>query len=93
MGVLVYTSATIVVKGPFANLIGPSKLILQYHDYEADKTEAGMKDFGGEWGVLFAKPFTKEWLGLVKYINFDDSGDGFSFDTKKLWVMFPYEYK
>ena len=93
VGGLEDTSATIAVKGLFSNLIGPSKLVLQYHDYEADKTVSGIKDYGDEWGVLFAKPFSKEWLGVVKYTNFDDGGDGFSFDTEKFWVMVQYQYK
>ena len=93
VGGLVDTSATVVIKGLFASLIGPSKLVLQYHDYEADETVAGINDYGDEWGVLFAKPFTKEWLGLVKYANFDDGGDSFSFDTEKFWVMLQYKYK
>ncbi len=93
VGGLEDTSATLVVKGLLANLIGPSKLVLQYHDYEADKTVSGIKDYGDEWGVLFAKPFSKEWLGVLKYANFDDGGDGFSFDTEKFWVMLQYQYK
>ena len=93
VGGLEDTSATVVVKGLFANVIGPSKLVIQYHDYKADQTIAGVEDYGDEWGVLFAKPFSKEWLGLVKYANFDDGGDGFSFDTEKFWVMVQYQYK
>ncbi|MCU7930110.1 MAG: alginate export family protein [Candidatus Thiodiazotropha sp. (ex Codakia rugifera)] len=87
------TSATVVVKGLLAGLIGPSKLVFQYHDYEADKAVAGINDYGDEWGLLFAKPFTKQWLGLVKYASFDDGGDGFSIDTDKFWLLAQYRLK
>lgn len=83
------TSLTLVVKG----LVGKSKLVFQYHDYQAETTVAGVKNYGTEWGALFAKPFTKEWLGLVKYASFKDGGDGFSFDTDKFWLMAQYTYK
>jgi len=88
-GGLVDTSLTVVVKG----LIGPSKLVLQYHDYQADQTVGGVNNYGDEWGMLFAKPFTKQWLGLVKYSSFSDGGDGFSYDTEKFWLMAQYRYK
>jgi hypothetical protein len=88
-GGLVDTSLTMVIKG----LIGPSKLVLQYHDYEADTTVNGVKDYGDEIGVMFAKPFSKQWLGLVKYASFSDGGDGFSYDTEKFWVMVQYQIK
>jgi len=89
VGGLEDTSATLIVKG----LIGKSKLVIQYHNYESNKTVNNISDYGTEWGVLFAKPFTKEWLGLVKYANFDDGGDGFSVDTQKYWVMAQYRFK
>ena len=89
VGGLEDTSVTLVVKG----LIGKSKLVVQYHDYEANKTVAGLRDYGTEWGVLFAKPFAKRWLGLVKGAKFDDGGDGFSVDTTKYWFMAQYRFK
>ena len=57
VGGLEDTSATVVVKG----LWGPSKLVFQYHDYQADTVVGGVDDYGDEWGVLFAKPFPKHW--------------------------------
>ncbi len=84
------TSVTYVVKG----LIGPSKLVFQYHKYEADKKSVNgvrMKDYGDEWSMLFAKPFTKKWLGLVKYTSYD--ADEFSNDTQKFWAMLQYRFK
>lgn len=89
VGGLEDTSITLVVKG----LIGKSKLVIQYHDYQADTTVGGISDYGDEIGVLLAKPFTKEWLGLVKYASFSDGGDGFSVDTDKFWVMAQYKFK
>jgi len=93
VGGLEDTSVTAVVKGLFAKHIGPSKLVFQYHNYEANTTVGGVSNYGDEWGVLYAKPVSKEWLGLVKYANFNDGGDGFSFDTQKFWVMLQYRFK
>jgi len=89
VGGLEDTSLTLVVKG----LIGKSKLVFQYHDYQANTTVAGVSNYGDEWGALFAKPFTKEWLGLIKYASFSDGGDGFSVDTEKFWLMAQYNFK
>ncbi len=85
------TSVTVVVKGVLSSVIGPSKLVFQYHDFEADTVVGGVKSYGDEWGLLFAKPFNKQWLGLIKFASFDDGGDGFSFDSEKLWVMAQYK--
>ncbi len=90
------TSVTVVVKGVLSSLIGPSKLVFQYHDFSTDRTyNAGgnrISDYGDEWGVLFAKPFNKKLLGLLKYADFD-SEDGFSSDTQKFWAMLQYRWK
>ncbi len=83
------TNVTIVAKG----LVGKSKLVFQYHDYEADTVVGGVKNYGDEWSFLFAKPFKKNWLGVVKYTNFNDGGDGFSFDTEKFWLIAQYRFK
>lgn len=88
VGGLEDTSLTLVVKG----LIGKSKLVFQYHDYQANTTVGGISNYGDEWGALFAKPFNKNWLGLIKYSSFTDGGDGFSFDTDKFWVMAQYKF-
>lgn len=84
------TSVTFVVKG----LVGPSKLVFQYHNYEADKKTVNnvrMKDYGDEWSLLFAKPFTKKWLGLMKYTSYN--ADEFGNDTQKFWMMAQYRFK
>ena len=83
-------SVNLVVKGLMSGVIGPSKMVVQYHDFKADTTVGGVKNYGDEWDFLFAKPFTKQWLGLIKYASFKDGGDGFSFDTRKFWVMVQY---
>ncbi len=83
------TNVTVVAKG----LIGKSKLVFQYHDYQADTTVGGLDDYGTEWSALFAKPFSKQWLGLVKYTSFKDGDDGFSVDTDKFWLMGQFRFK
>ena len=88
VGGLEDTSATVVVQGLFGG-----KLIFQYHDYQADKVVSGLKDYGTEWGVQYTRPFAKNWLGLVKYADFNDGGDGFSFDTQKYWVSVQYAFE
>lgn len=85
------SSVNLVAKGLMSGVIGPSKLVVQYHDYTADTTVAGIKNYGDEWDLLLAKPFTKQWLGLIKYASFKDGGDGFSYDTRKFWVMAQYK--
>ncbi|MEW8691828.1 MAG: hypothetical protein AB2535_12115 [Candidatus Thiodiazotropha endolucinida] len=92
-GGLVDTSVTLVLKGLMSSVIGPSKLVVQYHKFEADNAIGGVDDYGDEWGVLFAKPFDKKWLGLIKFASFEDGGDGFSFDTDKIWLMGQYRMK
>ncbi|MES9976198.1 MAG: hypothetical protein ABW094_18215 [Candidatus Thiodiazotropha sp.] len=92
-GGLVDTSVTLVLKGLMSSVIGPSKLVVQYHKFEADNVIGGVDDYGDEWGVLFAKPFDKKWLGLIKFASFEDGGDGFSFDTDKIWLMGQYRMK
>ncbi|MGD2119287.1 MAG: alginate export family protein [Chromatiales bacterium] len=87
------TSLTVVLKGLLAEQIGPSKLVFQYHDYKADTTVGGVSDYGQEWGLLFAKPIPKNWLLVAKYTNFEDGGDGFSYDTQKLWLMAQYQFQ
>ena len=89
VGGLEDTSISVTVKG----LIGGSKMVLWYHDFQANKTVGGLKDYGTEWNALFAKKFTKEWMGLIKYANFSDGGDGYSVDTEKFWVMAKYEFQ
>ncbi len=89
VGGLKDTSVTLVVKG-LSSMIGKSKLVFQYHDFAADTTVGGIENYGNEWGLLLAKPFSKQWLGLIKYASFDDGGDGFSYDTDKFWAMLQY---
>jgi hypothetical protein len=93
VGGLVDTSTTLVFKGLLSSVIGPSKLVIQYHSFEADNAVGGIDDYGDEWGLLFAKPFNKKWLGLIKFARFEDAGDGFSFDTDKVWLMGQYRMK
>lgn len=90
------TSATFQVLGLFGNIIGKNKIVVAYHDFEADKTVGGLKDYGDEWDVLWGKPnlFGMDGLlGVVKYANFSDGNDGFSFDTEKVWFMLQLTFK
>lgn len=87
------TSIAVTIKGIAAKAIGPSKFVFQYHEYKADTTVAGVRDYGTEWGALFAKPIAKQWLLLAKYAKFNDGGDGFSYDTDKYWLMAQYQFQ
>ena len=90
------TSASMTILGLFGNVIGKNKIVVAYHDYEADKTIGGLKDYGDEWNVLWGKPNLfgmKGVLGAVKYADFEDGGDGFSFDTTKVWFMLQFTHK
>ncbi len=92
VGGLEDTSVTASIKG----LWGPSKVVLQYHDYSADKTVGGVSDYGTEWSILAAKPFAKNWLALLKYTDFDADSDwkaAGQFDTRKFWAMLQFSFK
>lgn len=98
VGGLEDSSISLEVKG----LIGKSKLVVEYHDYQANTTVSGISAYGTEWGALFAKPFTKEWLGLIKYSSFtadsswvNSAAGGVAagaYDTDKFWVMAQYKF-
>ncbi|VAW52282.1 hypothetical protein MNBD_GAMMA05-151 [hydrothermal vent metagenome] len=90
VGGLEDTSVTLIVKG----LIGKSKLVVVYHDFQANtSTASGIENYGEEWNALFAKPLSKNLLVAIKYANFSDGGDGFSFDTEKFWLLTQYKFK
>jgi hypothetical protein len=89
VGGLEDTSVTLVVKG----LVGKSKLVVMYHDFQSNmSTASGIDNYGDEIDVLFAKPFSKNFLAAIKYASFSDGGDGFSFDTKKFWLFAQYKF-
>ena len=86
-------SAELTVLGLFGKYIGKNKIVVRYHDFESDR---GSIDYGEEWNFLWGKPEflgQKNLLGAVKYADFNDGNDGFSFDTKKLWVLVQYRFK
>lgn len=92
------TSLSIIVAGLGAQYIGKSKIIFQYHDFSADTTVNGIKDYGTEWGIAFAKPFNNRLLGLVKYADYNADSDvpaanPLSFDTEKFWLLMQYRFK
>lgn len=86
-------SAELTVLGLFGKYIGKNKIVIRYHDFESDR---GSIDYGEEWNFLWGKPEflgQKNLLGAIKYADFNDGNDGFSFDTKKLWVLVQYRFK
>ncbi len=93
-------SITLEVLGLFGQHIGKNKIVLAYHDYEADEsfsftpTGPRISDYGSEVNFLWGKPDlfgVNGLLGAIKYANYD--ADDFSFDTEKYWVLFQYRYK
>lgn len=94
VGGLEDTSITFQVLGLFGDLIGKNKIVIAYHDYEADETVNGISDYGDEINFLWGKPNmfgVKGLLGAIKYADYD--ADDFGVDTKKMWVLFQYRYK
>ncbi len=90
VGGLEDTTVTMIIKG----LVGKSKLVVVYHDFQANiSTPSGIENYGEEWNALLAKPFSKNVMGAIKYANFSDGGDGFTFDTEKIWVLAQYKFK
>ncbi len=91
------TSASLTILGLFGSVIGKNKIVIAYHDYEADKTVNGVKDYGDELNLLWGKPNLfgkKNLLGLIKYADYEDGGDVVGgFDTEKVWLMLQYQYQ
>lgn len=97
VGGLEDTSVTFQVLGLFGDIIGKNKIVVAYHDYEADTTFGGtsrISDYGDELNLLWGKPNmfgVKGLLGAIKYADYD--ADDFDVDTKKWWLLFQYRYK
>ncbi len=100
VGGLEDTSITFQVLGLFGDTIGKNKIVVAYHDYEADKTFTGagssgrISDYGDELNLLWGKPNifgVKNLLGAIKYADYD--ADDFGVDTRKAWVLLQYRYK
>ena len=86
-------SAELTILGLFGGYIGKNKIVVRYHDFESDR---GSIDYGEEWNLLWGKPDflgQKNLLGAIKYADFNDGNDGFSFDTKKFWLLLQYRFK
>ena len=86
-------SAELTILGLFGNYIGKNKIVVRYHDFESDR---GSTDYGDEWNLLWGKPDflgQKNLLGAIKYADFNDGNDGFSFDTEKFWLLLQYRFK
>jgi len=74
----------------YASLSGKAfkgKWAIVYHDYEADDSTATVDDLGDEINLLYAKKFSKNYSGGIKYASYD-SGDAAAgkVDTDKLWI-------
>jgi len=64
------------------------KLVGVYHDFSAD---SGNSNYGSELNLLLVKPINKNIKALIKYADY--SADGFSTDTKKVWVALQADFK
>ena len=94
------TSITFQVLGLFGDIIGKNKIVVAYHDYEADKAFTGagtsgrISDYGDELNLLWGKPNmfgVKNLLGAIKYADYD--ADDFGVDTRKAWALLQFRYK
>ena len=93
-GGLIDTSISFQVLGAFQDYIGKNKIVIKYHDYEADDDDLGPDDYGEEWNFLWGKPDLfgqKNLLGAVKYADY--SADDFGVDTRKFWMLLQFRYK
>ncbi|MFK7815069.1 MAG: hypothetical protein AB8B92_01925, partial [Gammaproteobacteria bacterium] len=82
------------VLGLFGDVIGKNKIVVTYHDYEADDDDFGPDDYGDELNILWGKPNmfgVNGLLGAIKYADYD--ADDFGVDTKKAWLLLQYRYK
>ena len=94
VGGLEDTSITFQVLGAFGNLIGKNKIVVAYHDYEAEDSGTVLDDYGDEINFLWGKPnlFGKKGLlGAIKYADYD--ADDFGVDTEKWWLVLQYRHK
>ena len=64
------------------------KLVGVYHDFTSDE---GSSDYGTELDLVLIKPFNKTVKGIVKYADY--KADGFSTDTKKIWLSLEAKFK
>jgi hypothetical protein len=95
VGGLVDTSVTFQVLGLLGDYIGKNKIVVAYHDYEADDDNGGPDNYGKEWNFLWGKPdlFGQEnLLGAIKYADFE-ADDAPFVDTTKWWAFLEFRYK
>ena len=66
----------------------PAKLAFTavYHHFETDRANHNL---GGEWDLVFARSFTKQIKGLIKYANFSSDVVGGP-DVRKVWLQVEY---
>jgi hypothetical protein len=88
------TSVTFQVLGLFGDVIGKNKIVVAYHDYEAEDDDFGPDDYGDELNLLWGKPDLfgkKNLLGAIKYADYD--ADDFGVDVTKWWLLLQYRYQ
>ncbi|GLX86417.1 hypothetical protein tloyanaT_26700 [Thalassotalea loyana] len=63
------------------------KWMVQYHDFQADDSNAEADDYGSEVDIQYTRKITKYVTGGVKYGNYSaGDADTGKVDTDKLWV-------
>lgn len=67
--------------------VAGGKVVVAYHDYEADDASDTVDDLGDEINLLYAKKFGKHYNAGIKYADYT-AGDAAAgkVDTEKLWV-------
>ncbi|MCW8884279.1 MAG: alginate export family protein [Motiliproteus sp.] len=63
--------------------VGPGKLTVIYHDFDADEDSPTVKDHGNELNAVYAVKFGDGYNAGVKYANYDAKDT--SVDTEKFW--------
>ncbi len=94
VGGLEDTSITFQVLGLFGDYIGKNKIVIAYHEYEAEDSGVALDDYGDEINLLWGKPnlFGKNnLLGAIKYADYD--ADDFGVDVTKWWMLLQYRFK
>ncbi len=75
------TAGLVDVYASFSGKLGGGSWALAYHDFSADEGDA---DYGSEIDISYAKAFSKNYYGGIKYAMY--SADDYSVDTDKLWL-------
>jgi hypothetical protein len=74
-----YAGASVVFAGITAAVV--------WHDFQA---EDGGKSYGDELDVSLTRKFGQYLTGMLKYADYKE--DGFSVDTRKIWVQLQLDF-